>query len=286
MGLDLSLRDRTDGKVTIDAYMRALWRAVRPQRATPTPGMVADRLYHRGLENTLGEIVRRRGVCEGVLRAIREGARAGGLREAVRARRAGGAQARRGHAVAGRGAAAGRRGWRARGVLVPFGSPLYKAGVAQDDQLVSLDGTDAGAGRRRSTKSLAGTSRATPFPSASCAAAARRWRVPSRSTRIRASRSSDREHRRDVVAGAEAVPGLLAERAVGRVPIMVPCVVSSILLVARLRRRVALRAGDAQRAAHLDRRAEGADGAERRARARRARRPTIRRAVTSPAPST
>ena len=26
MGLDLSLRDRTDGKLTIDAYMRALWR--------------------------------------------------------------------------------------------------------------------------------------------------------------------------------------------------------------------------------------------------------------------
>jgi predicted metalloprotease with PDZ domain len=28
------------------------------------------------------------------------------------------------------------------GALVPFGSPLYKAGVAQDDQIVSLDGTE------------------------------------------------------------------------------------------------------------------------------------------------
>jgi predicted metalloprotease with PDZ domain len=28
--------------------------------------------------------------------------------------------------------------------LVPFGSPLYKAGVAQDDLVVALDGTELG----------------------------------------------------------------------------------------------------------------------------------------------
>ena len=45
LGLDLSLRDRTDGKVTLDDFMRALWiaSAVRHRRARVRRDAVHDR---------------------------------------------------------------------------------------------------------------------------------------------------------------------------------------------------------------------------------------------------
>jgi hypothetical protein len=52
MGLDLSLRDRTDGKLTLDTYMRALWRKYG-RTANQTPGVVPSTYTIRDLENTL-----------------------------------------------------------------------------------------------------------------------------------------------------------------------------------------------------------------------------------------
>ena len=57
LGLDLSLRDRSDGKVTSDTYMRALWAqfgAVGNQK----PGKVARRPTQSWTKEQLGEICR------------------------------------------------------------------------------------------------------------------------------------------------------------------------------------------------------------------------------------
>ena len=55
IGLDLTLRDRSDGRVTLDDYMRALWEkfgrsAARAPGYVPTPYTLAD------LKNTLAEV--------------------------------------------------------------------------------------------------------------------------------------------------------------------------------------------------------------------------------------
>jgi predicted metalloprotease with PDZ domain len=54
LGLDLELRDRTDGKVTLDDYMRALW--TKYGRTPGPPGVVATPYTPADLEATLAEV--------------------------------------------------------------------------------------------------------------------------------------------------------------------------------------------------------------------------------------
>ena len=55
LALDLSLRDRSDGRTTLDTYMRALWaRHGRPGQKTP--GMVATPYTNEDLRTVLGEV--------------------------------------------------------------------------------------------------------------------------------------------------------------------------------------------------------------------------------------
>jgi predicted metalloprotease with PDZ domain len=143
MGLDLSLRDRSDGKVTLDAYMRALWRQYG-RSANQTPGIVPAAYTLRDLERTLGEVSGDPAFAKTFFERFVEGRelvdygtlllRAGLV---LRKRDAGAVWLGDTRLQAGAGGAR-------VATLVPFGSPLYKAGVAQDDLVVSLDGTDLG----------------------------------------------------------------------------------------------------------------------------------------------
>jgi predicted metalloprotease with PDZ domain len=54
LGLDLELRDRTNGKVTLDDYMRALW--TKYGKAPAAPGVVATPYTPADLEATLAEV--------------------------------------------------------------------------------------------------------------------------------------------------------------------------------------------------------------------------------------
>ena len=54
LGLDLELRDRTDGKVTLDDFMRALW--TKYGKAAAAPGVVATPYTPADLEATLAEV--------------------------------------------------------------------------------------------------------------------------------------------------------------------------------------------------------------------------------------
>ncbi|MEW6320889.1 MAG: PDZ domain-containing protein [Acidobacteriota bacterium] len=158
LALDLSLRDRTDGRVTLDDYMAALWRSYgRPGQQGP-PGTVATPYTMADLEAKLGEVAGSAEFSRDFFARFIRGheaadyarlfARAGFVLRARNAGRPwlGGVQL----------AFSGGAGARVQG-LVPFDSPLYKAGVAQDDQITAIDGValdsqaalDAVAGRHR-----------------------------------------------------------------------------------------------------------------------------------------
>ncbi len=54
LGLDLELRDRTDGKVTLDDYMKALW--TKYGKTPAAPGIVATPYTAADLQTTLAEV--------------------------------------------------------------------------------------------------------------------------------------------------------------------------------------------------------------------------------------
>jgi predicted metalloprotease with PDZ domain len=141
LGLDLSLRDRSNGKTSGDDYMRALWaRFGRPGQKEP--GKVSTAYSIDGLKETLATVSGDRNFANDFFSKFVEGrqlvdytallARAGLVMRKRAPGRPFAGQAQLG--------AAGGSALRVNG-LVPWESPLYKAGVAQDDQLVNLDGT-------------------------------------------------------------------------------------------------------------------------------------------------
>ena len=83
LGLDLTLRDRSDGRVTLDDFMRALWEKYgRP--GTRTPGLRRDAVHDRQPEIGARRRGGRRRVCQRLLRALYPGPRGGGLHAAAR----------------------------------------------------------------------------------------------------------------------------------------------------------------------------------------------------------
>jgi predicted metalloprotease with PDZ domain len=140
LGLDLSLRDRSNGKVTADEYMRALWaRFGRPGQKEP--GKVATAYSIDGLKETLATVSGDRNFANDFFSKFVEGkdlvdyGRLLGRPGLVMRKRAAG------RPFAGQvQLTAGGSALRVQN-LVPWESALYKAGVSQDDQLVELDGT-------------------------------------------------------------------------------------------------------------------------------------------------
>jgi predicted metalloprotease with PDZ domain len=138
LGLDLSLRDRTDSRVTLDDYMRALWlKFGKP--GGPAPGLVAKPYTMRDLRETLADVSEDKAFADRFFDRFIEGrdvvdyatllARAGCV---LRKRHPG-------------------RGWIGYldldrdsdgvkiGRLVAPGTPAYAAGLEQDDVISALD---------------------------------------------------------------------------------------------------------------------------------------------------
>jgi predicted metalloprotease with PDZ domain len=139
LGLDLSLRDRTDGRVTLDDFMRAMWRSYG-KAGGPAPGLVSAPYTIEDAQARLAEVsgdpafaadffrrfIRGRDVVpyERLLR------RAGLVLRKVQP-----GQASLGGVRLDYGAGGGRLT-----APAPMGSPLYLAGLDQDDVIVSLEG--------------------------------------------------------------------------------------------------------------------------------------------------
>jgi predicted metalloprotease with PDZ domain len=141
LGLDLSLRDRSNGKLTGDAFINALWvQFGRPGQKEP--GKVSTPYSIEGLKETLAKVSGDRVFANEFFTKFIEGREVVDYSQLLA--RAGFVLRRR---APGR-AFAGEVNLQLAGSalrvasLVPWESPLYKAGVAQDDRLLSLGGVE------------------------------------------------------------------------------------------------------------------------------------------------
>jgi predicted metalloprotease with PDZ domain len=143
MGLDLTLRDRSNGAVSLDDYMRALWGEYgRPGQKEP--GMVATPYTIDGLKATLAKVSGDRAFADDFFARFIQGhevvdyakllSRAGLV---VRTHGAGQAALAGSQLLSFSGGAGARVS-----STVPLDSALYKAGVEYDDQVISIDGVN------------------------------------------------------------------------------------------------------------------------------------------------
>jgi predicted metalloprotease with PDZ domain len=140
LGLDLTLRDRSNGKITLDDYMRALWRKFG-KPGQKEPGMVSTPYTIDGLKQTLGEVAGDRAFADDFFGRFIQGHE---VVDYARLLSRAGFVARK-HAE-GQATLVGREllnlsGGSARlGGPAPFGSALYNAGVDVNDQVTAIDG--------------------------------------------------------------------------------------------------------------------------------------------------
>ena len=141
LGLDLTLRDRTDGRVTLDHYMRALWQT-HGKPGGGAPGDVDHPYTKADLKDALASVSGDASFADDFFARFIEGhevpnyapllARAGFLVRAVAPGRAFAGQLRLQDAQ-GRPRVAG---------AVPFGSPAYLAGLERDDVILEVAGVN------------------------------------------------------------------------------------------------------------------------------------------------
>jgi predicted metalloprotease with PDZ domain len=141
LAIDLSLRDLTNGKVTLDDYMRLMWTEYGAPGQKAPPGLVSKPYTTEDLQGRLAQLSGDAQYAREFFARFVQGhdvpdyakllARMGLV---MRKRAAG--KAWLGTASLQQQAGGLRVG------LVPFDSPLYKAGVAQDDQIVALGGVN------------------------------------------------------------------------------------------------------------------------------------------------
>ncbi|MEO8681548.1 MAG: PDZ domain-containing protein [Vicinamibacterales bacterium] len=141
-GLDLTLRDKTDNRLTLDTYMQALWQNFGKPGQKGAPGYVATPYTRDGLKATLASVAGDPDFARDFFARYIDGRE---LVDYARLLTRAGLVARK--RAAGKpflGQVQMQAGGSALrvGNLVPVDSPLYKAGVEQDDQVVALDGTD------------------------------------------------------------------------------------------------------------------------------------------------
>jgi predicted metalloprotease with PDZ domain len=140
IGLDLSLRDRSDGRVTLDDFMRALW-AKYGKPGMRTPGYVDTTYTIDNLKSVLATVSGDAMVANDFFARYIEG------RDIVDFPRLLGRAglilrpSGRGRAFAGDLHVQDGQGGVRIIADVPFGSPAYAAGLERDDVIVSLGGT-------------------------------------------------------------------------------------------------------------------------------------------------
>jgi predicted metalloprotease with PDZ domain len=137
VGLDLTLRERSGGKVTLDDFMRAMWKTYG-KPGGPEPGLVAHPYSLNDVRDRLAEVSGDRAFADDFMKRYIVG------REAIdyaRVARFVGVQVRKSHpGDAWMGDVAVQGGGTTIGALIDPGSPAYEAGLEQDDAITELDG--------------------------------------------------------------------------------------------------------------------------------------------------
>jgi predicted metalloprotease with PDZ domain len=137
LALDFELRDRSHGNVTLDDYMRAMWR-VHGKPGGEQPGLVAKPYTLRDARDRLAEVSDRT-FADAFFDRYIEGREVPDY--AALLAKAGIVVRRRSPGAAWSGAIidAGGRVSAQQG-LVPWGSPAFKAGLEHGDTIVAIDG--------------------------------------------------------------------------------------------------------------------------------------------------
>ncbi|MBI4266180.1 MAG: M61 family metallopeptidase [Acidobacteria bacterium] len=143
LGLDLTLRDRTDSRVTLDDYMRALWQT-HGRPGGRRPGYVDNAYTMADLRSALAAVSGDAAFAADFFSRYIQG------REAVDYRRLLGLAGlvlrpqAPGQAFAGELRLQDAQGRTRVAGAVPFGSPAYQAGLERDDIIISIGGTPVG----------------------------------------------------------------------------------------------------------------------------------------------
>lgn len=137
LGLDLTLRDRTDGRVTLDDFMRAMWKKFG-KPGGPQPGLVAHPYSLQDVKQTLAEVsgdaafaadfFARYMIGRDVVDYARLLQRAG-----INVHKRSPGEAWMGDLRVGEGGTIA--------ALVPWDSPAYDSGLEQDDVITAVGGT-------------------------------------------------------------------------------------------------------------------------------------------------
>ena len=146
LGLDLSLRDRSNGKISLDDYMRAMWRA-HGKPGGPQPGLVAKPYTLKDARDRLAEVSGDEAFADHFFDKYIEGQEA--IDYAPLFLRAGYVWRKSNPGAAWLGTVAfdhGGSGTIAN--LLDWGSPLHAAGLDQGDEIVELDGRRVADGTR------------------------------------------------------------------------------------------------------------------------------------------
>lgn len=142
LGLDLTLRERSGGRITLDDYMRILWRKHGRPTGGSAPGFVDVPYTMQDLLDRLAEVSGDRAFAEDFFARFIQGHEA--VDYARLLRQAGLILRKRSAGRAWLGDL--RLDYTNDGArifdLVPFGSPAYSAGLEQDDVIVYLDDTE------------------------------------------------------------------------------------------------------------------------------------------------
>lgn len=139
LALDLSLRERSNGRVTLDDFMRAMWQAYG-KPGGPAEGLVGHPYTIDDARQVLGKVAGDQAFADDFFRRFVQGhdvadykallARAGLVLRPAHANEAWAGNLRLDFGSNGATIAA----------LVPAGSPAYRAGLEQDDVIRSMDG--------------------------------------------------------------------------------------------------------------------------------------------------
>ena len=141
LALDLSLRDRSAGTITLDDYMRAMWRA-HGKPGGPEPGLVGRPYTLQDARDRLAEVSGDRRFADEFFDKYIEGREAVDyapllLRAGYLFRKRAPGTAWIGGSVDANGAITALAGW---------GTPLFEAGLDQGDVIVDVDGTPVAGG--------------------------------------------------------------------------------------------------------------------------------------------
>jgi predicted metalloprotease with PDZ domain len=138
LGLDLTLRDKTNGKVTLDDFMRAMWKA-HGKPGGPEPGLVAKPYALTDLRDRLAEVTGDRAFADDYLAKYMAGREV--VDYATLLQRAGVVLRKRNPGRAWAGDLRPAQDSAAKiGNLQAPGTPAYDAGLEQDDQITDVDG--------------------------------------------------------------------------------------------------------------------------------------------------